>query len=259
MKTKQPYLIENRLSDVLALIQVLALDKHRHRTEKGLQDELQGNPKSADNWTILAQGHPEFFRVAVDKENKFSLVARHVIEANEQGASELSPDLIKKLIEVAIELHDRQKEKSDWWKVWLPIIAVVVVGLTNIIVTVTTKTNKGQQDKVWIYKKDIPVDYFQITVPKDLDQKSFETHINRNYELPAYLSFNNGGTETKIEIYDSTYLDKIQKKEKVEPLKKIDNSKIKFSTFDITDLKPGSYFVHYFACNNGGIFKLTIE
>ncbi len=259
MKSKRPYLIENRLSDVLALIQVLALDKFGHRTETGLVEELQGKPKSADSWTVLAQGHPEFFRVAINKEHKLSLVARHVTETNEQGVRELSPDLIKKLIEVAIELHDRQKEKSDWWKVWLPIIAVVVVGLTNIIVTVYTKKNNEQRDKVWVYKKDIPVDYFQITVPKDLDQKSFETHINRNYELPAYLSFNNEGTETKIEIYDSTYLDKIQKKEKVEPLKKIDNSKIKFSTFDITELKPGSYYVHYLACNNGGIFKLTIE
>ena len=167
MKSKRPYLIENRLSDVLALIQVLALDKHTHRTEDGLQDELQGNPKSAENWTVLAQGHPEFFRVAVDKQNKISLVARHVIEADEQGASELSPDLIKKLIEVAIELHDRQKERSDSWKVWLPIIAVVIVGLANIIVTLTTKTNKQQHDNVWIYKKDLPVDCFQITVPKD--------------------------------------------------------------------------------------------
>ena len=95
MKANRPYLIENRLSDVLALIQVLALDKYGHRTESGLEKELQGKPKSADSWTVLAKGHPEFFRVAIDKEHKLSLVARHVTEINELGVRELSPDLLK--------------------------------------------------------------------------------------------------------------------------------------------------------------------
>lgn len=255
MNQKRPYLIENRLSDVLSLIQVLSLDKCGHRSERGLNTELQGKPKSSENWTLLAKSHPEFFRVAVDNEHKVSLVARHVIEKNEQGIRELSPDLIKKLIEVAIELHDRQKERSDWWKIWIPIITVVIAGVLNAFITITTNKNELQQNQVWIYKKDIPIDHFQITIPKDLNKKSFETHVNRNYELPAFITFNNGGIETKIEIYDDTYLDKIVKKKKIEPIKKINNSK----TFDITELKPGSYFVNYFDCNNMGVFKLTIE
>jgi len=46
------YLKHGRLADVLALLQVLALDKSAHRSEAGLQEELQGVPASADGQLI---------------------------------------------------------------------------------------------------------------------------------------------------------------------------------------------------------------
>ncbi|MFT3795228.1 hypothetical protein [Flavobacterium sp.] len=144
MTNNRPYLIENRLSDILALIQVLGLDKRGHRGESGLQEELQGPPKSALTWTELAIEHPEFFRADKTKEHGISLIARHVTEPNENGIRELSFDLIKKLIEIAIELHDRQKEMADKWKIWLPIIAVVVAGFVNVIVTLSTNSSHDQ-------------------------------------------------------------------------------------------------------------------
>ena len=42
--TKRIYAIPGRLSDVLALIQVLALDADAHRSLSGIEKELQGNP-----------------------------------------------------------------------------------------------------------------------------------------------------------------------------------------------------------------------
>lgn len=142
MNSKKPYLKTNRLSDILALIQVLALDKHGHRSESGLQIELQGVPKSSDTWTNLAKEHPEFFRVDFSKEHKLALVARHVTEINEQGVRELTPDLIKKLIEIAIELHDRQQEKSGWWKVWLPLLVAIITVISSFFVQY--KNNENQ-------------------------------------------------------------------------------------------------------------------
>lgn len=138
MISKRPYLINNRLSDILALIQVLGLDKRGHRGEIGLQEELQGPPKSAVSWNKLALDHPEFFRVDQTKEHGTSLIARHVTEPNENGVRQLSFDLIKKLIEIAIELHDRQKERADKWKIWLPVVCVIVAGLINVLVTLAT-------------------------------------------------------------------------------------------------------------------------
>jgi hypothetical protein len=55
-KDKKTYLKENRLADVIALIQVLAFDKYSHRTVDGLNIELQGEPKSAASWEELAKG-----------------------------------------------------------------------------------------------------------------------------------------------------------------------------------------------------------
>jgi hypothetical protein len=58
------YLAEGRLADVLALIQVLALDEHAHHSKDGLASKLQGPPRSAENWPQVAKRHPEFFRVS---------------------------------------------------------------------------------------------------------------------------------------------------------------------------------------------------
>lgn len=84
-KNKLPYADSNRLADVMALIQVLALDKHAHRSEEGLKDELQGDPKSAKNWSEIADQHPEFFRVRESGTHRVSLVARHVLPKNDDG------------------------------------------------------------------------------------------------------------------------------------------------------------------------------
>ena len=62
---KLPYTKPNRLADVLALIQVLALAKYRHRSDKGITGDMQGSPRSASTWEEISQDHPEFFRVNV--------------------------------------------------------------------------------------------------------------------------------------------------------------------------------------------------
>src|SRR6266513_1177712 len=72
------YVTAGRLADVLALIQVLALDEYAHRSEDGLASELQGPARSAQSWRAVAERHPEFFRVGPTSENRISLIARHV-------------------------------------------------------------------------------------------------------------------------------------------------------------------------------------
>ena len=77
-ESERQYATPERLSDVMALIQVLALDKDAHRSESGLKGELQVLPRSAPTWTEVAQGHPEFFRVQTGRDHPISLVLRHV-------------------------------------------------------------------------------------------------------------------------------------------------------------------------------------
>ncbi|MFM9472374.1 hypothetical protein, partial [Flavobacterium psychrophilum] len=195
-----PYLKENRLSDVLALIQVLSLDKHGHRSEKGLKEELQGDPKSSENWTLLAKAHPEFFRVEIDKLHKISLVARHVIEANENGIKELSPDLIKTLIQIAIELHDRQKEKAERWKVWLPMFVALITVLSSFYIQYTNNENqaflkhyevelKPKQDGYTNFMKAISQSYFSAQ-SNNLEKMNYSLDQAENcfYIIEPFLS-----------------------------------------------------------------------
>ena len=128
------YLIEHRLSDVMALIQVLALDEWSHRSEKGLEVEMQGPPHSAQSWPQLASEHPEFFRVKKDGKRGIALVARHVKpkEDDDEKPARRQPldDVFTgELLRAAIELHDRQIKREDRWAITVPIWAAVITGI----------------------------------------------------------------------------------------------------------------------------------
>lgn len=125
----------DRLADVLALIQVLALDRYAHRSESGLQEELQGPPRrSSDTWSTVALEHPEFFRVEKDKELPISLVARHVALMEGGERREIDANFIGKLLEAAIHLHDREESRrSTWRSAWPSLLGVLVGGLITVI------------------------------------------------------------------------------------------------------------------------------
>ena len=68
------------------------------------------------------------------------------------------------------------------------------------------------------------------------------------------LKFPNGGTETNVFIYDSTYLKNIQSntRVKIEPLTHGTFNQKQEVLLDITKLSNGKYYVHYLSCNLGG-------
>lgn len=119
------YSVTNRLADVLALIQVLALNTLAYRSESDLQKELQGIPKSAGEWTTVAVEHPEFFRVDIKDARSISLVARHT---NPQEHSQLGSDFIGKLLNAAIHLHDRETGRRAIWRTVGPTLLGVLLG-----------------------------------------------------------------------------------------------------------------------------------
>ena len=128
-----PYLRRERLADALALIQVLALDEYPHRSEASLQVELQGKPKSADAWASVAREHPEFFRVRAEAEHPISLIARHVLPKNNQGEQTLPSDYTAKLMQLAVELHDRQLRRLQAWQAFIPLLVAVVAGAVSLV------------------------------------------------------------------------------------------------------------------------------
>ncbi len=127
------YLIEGRLEDVLALLQVLALDEHSHRSEDGLRAELSAGPSSASSWQELAREHHEFFRVVDGRAHPVSLVTRHVAEGSNKVRPPLSPEHAQTLLNTAIELHDRQLRRSQRWTVLIPLYVAIVAGIFAVL------------------------------------------------------------------------------------------------------------------------------
>lgn len=131
-KKSSPYIMHGRLADVLALIQVLALDEHAHRSDDGLNSELQGSPRSANSWPEIAEQHPEFFRVTPSGNNRVSLVARHVSAPTGETRPVLASDYTSKLLQLAVELHDREVRRSQQWHIWMPAIVAITAGVFTL-------------------------------------------------------------------------------------------------------------------------------
>lgn len=126
------YAVNGRLSDVLALIQVLALDKHAHRSEEGLERELQGPPGSASSWSDIAGKHPEFFRLSAGT-HRVSLVARHVTPREADDSRQpLDADYTATLLKLAVELHDREMKRLERWQVWMPLAVAITAGVFTV-------------------------------------------------------------------------------------------------------------------------------
>lgn len=129
-----------RLADVMALIQVLALAEDTKRSENGLNKDLQRSAKSGETWTQVAEGHPEFFRVRPEnvgntgpEAHRVSLIARAVVpKGDEDHRDPLPSDLVSKLLDIAISLHDRERARRDQWKSWLPVAVAIILGLSGI-------------------------------------------------------------------------------------------------------------------------------
>jgi hypothetical protein len=131
--SKRLYTKAGRLADVLALVQVLALDADIHRSETGIKKELKGKPISGEEWTPLAKEHPEFFHVDDEHEHALSLIARHVLpHAPQQPRASLSPEFTAVLLKAAVDLHDRLVSASEWWKSLMPLVGVLVGGFLGL-------------------------------------------------------------------------------------------------------------------------------
>lgn len=143
------YLQPGRLADVLALIQVLAYDRDAYRTEDGLLDELQRKPCVGDVWIALAKQHPEFFRVRNDPNRKarVALLARYVLDHKqlpdgEEKRPQLEISVANKLMELAIQLHDKQQERKNRWKTVVLPMAVAVIAAGASISAALINVNK---------------------------------------------------------------------------------------------------------------------
>jgi len=130
------YLINGRLQDICALIQVLGLDEEfARRSEEQLVKDLQGNPISAQHWVELAKRHPEFFRVNLDSKWPVSLIARDVegSKVDNYKRPPLSTEFVLKLFETAFAIHDIQLKREERWKIYIPLWGAFITGILGIV------------------------------------------------------------------------------------------------------------------------------
>jgi len=145
-----------RLADLIAAIQVLGTYKFSSRTAEKWGKRLGRVPVSAENWTDIFQEHPEFFTLddqslvslvwRRNKERNYDTQSRRILEFTEAQAIEiedpeatakrlsrapLNTDEISKLVDIAIDLHEREikhLQERRWWY-------TAVIGGTGALVT----------------------------------------------------------------------------------------------------------------------------
>lgn len=138
---QSPYLRHpNRLADVIAAIQVMAVYKFYKLDFAGWSDRVCGSEADADHWRTVFTEHPEFFRLDSARE-RASLVWRrqhpkahdvdtgHPISKQEYDAlpearrarisrTPLTSAEISTLLQTATNLHSRAleaKKETRWW------------------------------------------------------------------------------------------------------------------------------------------------
>jgi hypothetical protein len=168
------YLKQNRLSDVVRLISVLAVEtRWSYRQDKGLNDTLNGKPKSGENWFEIAKEHPEFFKFNND-ENAVVLLLRFLNRTGEKGKEEypaFTIDQTQKLIDQAILLHDKQIGRLQKNSFLVPILTAIITALATGLISYLTLTSNNASIKQ-VEKK---IDSLTTTIDEKLHSKTLPT------------------------------------------------------------------------------------
>lgn len=61
----------------------------------------------------------------------------HTIESKKKIRPILDSSTVNKLMDVAIEIHDRQLSRSERWKIVIPIVIAIVSAVASIVAAIT--------------------------------------------------------------------------------------------------------------------------
>ncbi len=141
-----PYLEDYRLSEVIALIVALSVTEYTFRSNSGLDRSFRTTAKSAKDWIELSKQHPEFFRLGKD-EGSVALLIRYFDKADSENADKKPPltiDQTQKLVDQALELHDKQLGRYQRNSFRVPILATIISGVIAIVIATISLTNNTQ-------------------------------------------------------------------------------------------------------------------
>jgi hypothetical protein len=179
-----PYLASpDRLADVIAAIQAMAIYKFYKLNFQGWADRLSADQSRAQHWEKVFVDHPEFFRL--DRERKrASLVWRRQYPkrfnvdtfkeiSNEDydnlteeqkkriSRSPLAPTEISKLIDAAVNMHARAleaKKDRQWYKPFIiQALAAFLGAVLGAWATIQSKSNAPQQPPIVLVSPQPPI------------------------------------------------------------------------------------------------------
>src|SRR5258708_8676877 len=78
-KEERHYLKPNRLGDVLAVIQTMAVYSRYRATYETWAFVISGTREKADHWKAVFDDHPEFFKPAPIRNASYSLILRRAL------------------------------------------------------------------------------------------------------------------------------------------------------------------------------------
>jgi hypothetical protein len=155
---QSPYLKNSfRLADLIAAIQVLGTYQFASRTLEKWEKRLGRKPMSADSWLQVFREHPEFFTIQDEelvsvvwrrsRERVFDTLNGQVLgwseaakmkqEENQDGYEKrlsrppLSTAEVSKLIDIAINLHEREikhRQERRWW-------ITAAIGILGLVIS----------------------------------------------------------------------------------------------------------------------------
>lgn len=185
--TKDPL----RLTDVISLISVLALDFPEFRTELDLHQALRSYPRSTEKWKDIANDHPEFFRPN-GAQDHFALVIRSYFPIGEyventiiERRRALTFDETQKLINVTIELHRKEIERIQRNSHQIPLF-VAIIALFGVIYT-SYQTHQGNSNirqsldsvKHVLSNVRLQIDRIKLTI-QPIDSATNKALVNKN-------------------------------------------------------------------------------
>jgi hypothetical protein len=144
---KSPYLKPNRLGDVLAAIQTMAVYGRYRVSCATWADRISGDKEKARHWRTVFEEHPEFFRRSANADNyslalrrahprRFHRGNREILSDEEYEAlkdeekkdisrAPLQEAQIRILTDIAINLHARAVDAHRDWRWWVaPVLSL---------------------------------------------------------------------------------------------------------------------------------------
>jgi hypothetical protein len=144
MASSSPYLRDKRLNDIVAAIQMMAVNDRYRMSASDWARMIEGNPNREDYWCDVFVEHPEFFRTSEIHPGNYALILRRALPSRYHrkrgivltreeydiltkeerdrymSRAPLSQDQTKMLLDTAIALHKNAVEAQRDWRWWVP-------------------------------------------------------------------------------------------------------------------------------------------